>query len=158
MSLDGVTQLLRTGDADLVEADLVELLVTGEEEWLKDDRDLMMALAPHHDCARRLGADVAALFRRAAAAGPASLRELVDEFGRREDVTPRAFGFCVEETPEGLRYRWAESSNVDIIEQLHRAGMVDEDQLERLRLAGILDEDQLERLRRGGIVDEDHFE
>ena len=64
MSLDDVTQLLRTGDPDLVEADLVELLVTGEAEWLKDERDLMMALAPQHDCARRLGADVAALFDR----------------------------------------------------------------------------------------------
>ena len=53
MSLDYVTRLLRTGDPGLVEADLVELLVTGEAEWLKDERDLMMALAPHHDCARR---------------------------------------------------------------------------------------------------------
>ena len=75
MHLDEVTQLLRTGDPSRVEADLVELLLTGEEEWVKDDRDLMMALAPHHDCARRLGAEVHALFRRAAAAGPASLRE-----------------------------------------------------------------------------------
>jgi hypothetical protein len=101
------TRGLRTGDPSLVEADLVDLLVTGEEEWVKDGRDLMMALAPHHDCARRLGADVAELFRRAAAAGPASLRERVEEFGRRKDVSPRAFGFCVEETPEGLRYRRA---------------------------------------------------
>ena len=45
--LDEVSQLLRTGDASLVEADLVELLVSGEEEWRKDDRDLMMALAPY---------------------------------------------------------------------------------------------------------------
>jgi hypothetical protein len=57
--LDQVTQLLRTGDPRLVEADLVDLLVTGEQEWVKDDRDLMMALAPHHDCARRLGEAVA---------------------------------------------------------------------------------------------------
>ena len=101
MLLDEVTQLLRRGDPSLVEADLVDLLVSGEDEWVKDDRDLMMAIAPHHDCARRLGADVAALFGRAAAAGPASLRELVKEFGRRTDVSPEAFGFCVEETPEG---------------------------------------------------------
>jgi hypothetical protein len=43
--LDAVTQLLRRGDPSLVEADLVDLLVSGEEEWLNDDRDLMMALA-----------------------------------------------------------------------------------------------------------------
>src|SRR5918999_3396153 len=71
------------------------------------------------------------------------LRELVEEFGQREDVTPQAFGFCVEETPEGLRYRWAESSAVDTLEQLRRAGMVDDEQLERLRRA-VLDEDRFE--------------
>jgi hypothetical protein len=110
-----------------VEADLVDLLVTGEEEWVKDDRDLMMALAPHHDCARRLGADVPALFRRAAAAGPASLRERVEEFGRRRDVSPQAFGFYVEDTPEGLRYRREGPSGEDTVEQLRRAGVLDED-------------------------------
>jgi hypothetical protein len=51
MSLDEVTLLLRTGDTSLVEDDLVDLLVTGEQEWLKGDRDLMMALAPHANVA-----------------------------------------------------------------------------------------------------------
>jgi hypothetical protein len=125
---DQVTRLLRAGDPSLVEADLVDLLVSGEEEWLKDDRDLMMALAPHHDCARRLGADVPALFGRAAAAGPASLRELVEGFGRRTDVTPQAFGFCVEDTPEGPRYRSTPLPSVEETrEQLRRAGILDED-------------------------------
>jgi hypothetical protein len=128
--LDEVTQLLRTGDPSLVEADLVDLLVTGEEESLKDDRDLMMALAPHHDCARRLGADVPALFQRAAVAGPASLREHVEEFGRRTDVSPHAFGFWLEETPEGLRYRSAAPSAEDMVEQWGRAGILDDDHFE----------------------------
>jgi hypothetical protein len=127
VSLDSVTRLLRRGDPSLVEADLVDLLISGEEEWLKDDRDLMMAMAPHHDCARRLGADVPALFRRAAAAGPASLRELVEVFGRRTDVSPQAFGFSVEETPEGLRYRWEGPSGEETVEQLRRAGILDDD-------------------------------
>ncbi|HEX6652292.1 MAG TPA: hypothetical protein VF072_06080 [Thermoleophilaceae bacterium] len=126
-ALDEVTQLLRRGDPSLVEADLVNLLVGGEEEWLKDDRDLMMALAPHHDCARRLGADVPALFRRAAAAGPAGLREGVEEFGRRTDVTPQAFGFRVEETPEGPHYRSDAPPVEDMLEQLRRAGILDQD-------------------------------
>ena len=86
------------------------------------------------------------------------MRELVEEFGRRTNVTPQAFGFCVEETPEGLRYRWAESSAVDAIEQLRRAGMVDDEQLERLRRAGMVDDEQLERLRRADLLDEDRFE
>ena len=130
MPLDELTRLLRTGDPSRVEADLVDLLVTGEEEWVKDDRDLMMALAPHHDCARRLGADVAALFRRAAAAGPASVRDVVEEFGRRTDVTPQAFGFSVDETPEGPRYRATGPSAEETIEQLRRAGILDDDHLE----------------------------
>ena len=46
VSRDGVTELLRTGNPGLVEADLVALLVTGEGEWVKDYRDLVMALAP----------------------------------------------------------------------------------------------------------------
>jgi hypothetical protein len=46
--------------------------------------------------------------------GPASLRELVEEFSRRRDVSPQAFGFIVEET----------------IEQLRRAGILDEDHFE----------------------------
>jgi hypothetical protein len=49
--------------------------------------------------------DVAGVFRRAAAAGPASLRALVEEFGQRTDVTPQAFGFRVEDALEGPRCR-----------------------------------------------------
>ena len=126
LPLEEVTQLLRTGDPRLVEAGLVDLLVSGEAEWLKDDRDLMMALAPYHDCARRLGADVPALFGRAAAAGPASLRGLVEGFGRRTDVTPEAFGFRVEETPEGPRYRSDLPPADELVERLRRAGFLDE--------------------------------
>jgi hypothetical protein len=129
-ALDHVTQLLHKGDLSLVEADLVDLLVTGEEEWVKDERDLIMALAPHHDCARRLGADVAALFQRAAAAGPAGLREVVEAFGRRRDVSPWAFGFSVEETPQGLRYRSTAPPAEEMLEQLRRAGILDADHFE----------------------------
>jgi hypothetical protein len=124
---DAITELLRAGDVSRVEADLVDLLVTGEQEWLKDDRDLMMALAPHHDCARRLGANVPALFQRAAAAGPASFRELVEQFGRRTDVWPEAFGFRVEDTPEGPRYRSERGDGAELVEELRRAGVLDED-------------------------------
>jgi hypothetical protein len=55
---------------------------------------------------------------------------VVEEFGRRRDVTPEAFGFCVEETPEGPSYRWAGPSAEETIEQLRRAGILDEDHLE----------------------------
>ena len=127
MLFDDVTRLFRQGDVSRVEAALVDLLVTGEEEWLKDVRDLMMALAPYHDCARRLGADVPVLFRRAAAASPASLRAVVEEFGRRKDVTPPGFGFRFEDTPEGPSYRSDAPPVEDTIEQLRRAGILDDD-------------------------------
>ena len=55
---------------------------------------------------------------------------MVEEFGRRRDVTPEAFGFCVEETPEGPSYRWAGPSAEETIEQLRRAGILDEDHFE----------------------------
>jgi hypothetical protein len=114
-------------DVSALEADLVDMLVTGEEEWIKDERDLMVALAPYHDHARRLGADVPALFDRAAAAGPASLREVVEVFGRRTDVTPQAFGFRVEETPDGPRYRSEMGDGAALEQELWRAGVLDED-------------------------------
>ena len=118
MTLERATQLLRAGDPCRVEAELVDLLISGEAEWAKDDRDLMVALAPLHDCARRLGADVPTLFRRAAAQGPAGLRATVEGFGRRTDVTPHAFGFLVEQTPDGPRYRSAMPSAVGIAHPL----------------------------------------
>jgi hypothetical protein len=57
---DEVTRLLRLGDVSRVEAALVDLLVTGEEEWLKDVRDLMMALAPYYGVSSRFVGEVAA--------------------------------------------------------------------------------------------------
>ncbi len=87
---------------------LVEMLVAdlraGEQEWLKDERDLIVALAPFHDCARRLGLDVSATFRRAAEAGPARLRDAVIAFGARDDVTADAFGYEVVDGVFGPTY------------------------------------------------------
>jgi hypothetical protein len=42
-------------------------------------------------------------------------------------VTPQAFGFCVEETPEGPRYRSDLPSIEETIERFRRAGFLDED-------------------------------
>jgi hypothetical protein len=42
-------------------------------------------------------------------------------------VTPPAFGFCVEDTPEGPSYRSAAPPVQDTIEQLRRAGILDHD-------------------------------
>jgi hypothetical protein len=50
----------------------------------------------------------------------------VEEFGRRTDVTPQAFGFRVEDTPEGPRYRSDAPPVEEIIERLRQAGILDE--------------------------------
>jgi hypothetical protein len=60
--VDVPTQALRERAPELLRSGLREVLVDGEEEWLKDWRDLLVALAPHHDCALRLGLDPTVLF------------------------------------------------------------------------------------------------
>ena len=99
------SEALRAQSPQLLHDALVADLRNGESEWLTDPRDLMVALAPFHDCAARLGLNVSDAFRRAADDGPRSLRDLVATFGARGDVTPDAFGFVLTEGPDGLSYR-----------------------------------------------------
>jgi hypothetical protein len=127
--VETLTRILREGTVESLEADLVSLLIEGESEWVKDDRDLMMTLAPHHDCGSRLGADVPAMFRRAAGAGPPALRPVVESFGKRTDISPDAWGFEVVQTPEGPLYRRTGPSGEETVEQLRRAGILDPDDL-----------------------------
>ena len=98
--------VLRTESREALHASMVNDLVGEEQEWLRDSRDLMMWLAPYHDCARRLGLDVAAVFRAVANEGPESLCELVTGFGERTDITPKAFAFEVVAGPRGPAYRY----------------------------------------------------
>ena len=103
---DTPTRALRARSKDLLAAGLVELLRDGEDQWVADQRDLMIVLAPYHDCAKRLGLDPIEFFEEAADAGPKSLQEAVAGFGRRDDVTPNAVGFAVVEDADGPRYVW----------------------------------------------------
>lgn len=73
----------------------------------KDSRDLMLSLAPFHDCARRLGLDVGEVFNDAADVVGGEAGEVARVFGRRSDVTPDAFAFTVESSPDGPIYRSA---------------------------------------------------
>jgi hypothetical protein len=104
--VDAPSRALREHAPELLGSGLRRLLVEGEQEWVKDWRDLLVVLAPYHDCARRLGVDPTLLFDAAADEGPATLRDVVRDFGRRRDVTPKAFGFEVVEGPEGPRYEF----------------------------------------------------
>lgn len=98
---------LRARSPRLLHEAIVADLRDAEQEWLKDSRDLTVMLAPFHDCAHRLGLDVAATFRDAACDGPDSLRQVVTRFGERRDVTPAAFGYALVEGPDGPSYRFA---------------------------------------------------
>jgi hypothetical protein len=97
---------------------LISDLLDGEQEWLRDHRDLMAVLAPFHDCARRLGLDVAVAFREAAEGGPESLREVVTAFGERHDATPGAFGYVLVEGPKGPSYQRSDSMTADEFREL----------------------------------------
>jgi hypothetical protein len=72
----------RTRDAERLRHELLALLDSGLPPWESDARELLVALAPFHDCARRLGPDVAS-----------------------DDVTPQAFGFAVHAGQDGPQYR-----------------------------------------------------
>ena len=54
---------LRARSPDLLCEVLSWDLRGGEADWLKGSREVMVALAPYQDCARRLGLDAAAIFR-----------------------------------------------------------------------------------------------
>ena len=104
--IDGPTRALRGRSPELLRAGLEQLVVEGQSRWLADWRDLLAALAPYHDCASRLGLDPALEFEAIAADAPDELRELIRSFGRRDDVTPDAFGFTVVDGADGPRYEW----------------------------------------------------
>jgi hypothetical protein len=98
------TRLARERSPDLLRAAIVRRVVEGADEWRKDERDVMVALAPLRHCADVIGADAAALFADAAREVPPDLRDTIEAMGRRLDVTPAAFGFVFDETTEGPRY------------------------------------------------------
>ena len=60
----------------MLKSGLLRLLHDGELRWLQDRRDLLVAMAPYHDCARRL------------------------------ELDPAAFGFRLVMSPEGATYEW----------------------------------------------------
>ena|ERR1700744_2486002 len=101
------TGALRSNSIDALRAGLLKTLTAGQRTWQQDSRDLMVALAPFHDCAARLGADPAKFFADVADNAPPGLADLVRTFGARTDITPAAFGFTVRQTPAGPEYAWA---------------------------------------------------
>jgi hypothetical protein len=108
------TEALRLQSADVLRDGLLRLLVTGEEHWLKDWRDLLLAMAPYHDCATRIGLDPARFFDELSREAPPTLAGTVRTFGQRRDITPSAFGFTVTTLREGLTYEWPDVDDNEI--------------------------------------------
>jgi hypothetical protein len=104
--IDAATDALRRGSPDALKAGLLRVLHDGELQWLQDRRDLLVAMAPYYDCARRLELDPAAFFGAVADEAPLALADIVRSFGERGDVTPAAFGFRLVMSPEGATYEW----------------------------------------------------
>jgi phosphoribosylformimino-5-aminoimidazole carboxamide ribotide isomerase len=72
-----------------------------------DSRDEMLSLAVFFDCARRLGADPAALFGTLTTSAPTWFRETFESFAQRTDGSMSAFGWSLVDTPDGPEYRFA---------------------------------------------------
>lgn len=84
---------------------LAGYLATARRGFEKDWRDVVIGLAPFHDCARRLGVEPIELFDVATEDLGAELRELTREFARRSDVTLKAFGWTLATSADGPCYR-----------------------------------------------------
>ena len=110
------TEALRLRSPDALRDGLRRLLVDGEQQWLPDSRDLMVAMAPYHDCATRLGLDRVQVFDDAAREAAQGVAETVRSFGRRTDITPSAFGFTLTTTQAGPAYEWPDFDHNEIRE------------------------------------------
>jgi len=101
--LEVCTRALRLSWLPILSEGLVAYLRSCEP--VQDARDVMVGLAPFHDCVRRLGANPGIVFAEAASSVGPELAEIARTFGRRSDVTPRAFGYAVEVQADGPTYR-----------------------------------------------------
>jgi hypothetical protein len=72
---------------------------------VSDWRDLLVALAPYHHCAQVLEMDIPQLFDQAARYALPELAKYFETFGRRTEVTLRAFGWVDVQTEHGMRLR-----------------------------------------------------
>jgi hypothetical protein len=102
--LAGPTRIARSGNPGALTAELLDLLLTHEQDLLEAPREFMLTLAPYHHCARWLGEDPGELFDTVASGAPATLRDAVRTFGRRDDIEPEKFGFAIVETADGPEY------------------------------------------------------
>ena len=119
MVLRALSDALQSRSPERLRAQLDEVLA-GDT---RDDRDVMVAMAPILHCARQLGVDAEELFDQAAAAGPEHVADLVRGFARRTDVTPGAFGFYfIRSGPDSPRYEFDGVDPDEFTEWMRRQG------------------------------------
>ena len=102
-SMVAATIALRTGSTEAPERGLADYLraCMPVDDW----RDVLIGLAPLHDCARRLGLDPAVVFDKVARTVPEEVVSACFGLGKRTDVTPKAFGYQVVDELHGPAYR-----------------------------------------------------
>ena len=103
---DSLQLALREASPEHLRDGLVRVLGRQGDEDVADWRDLVMDLAPYHDCARRIGLDPRVLFEWIARRLPADVAGTVRQLGKRREVKGEEFGFALVEEPEGPRYYW----------------------------------------------------
>jgi hypothetical protein len=92
----GTLERLRAGFATLLESE------ASSRSW--DTRDTMISLMPFVDCARRLGLDPVRTLVPLAAGSPPWLRETVEGFVGRTDLSLDAFGWTLMDGDDGPVY------------------------------------------------------
>jgi hypothetical protein len=127
--IEGPTRALREGSPERLARELHEELRQGLPQWESDWRDLLVALAPFHHCARELGLDTRRFFDDAAAAGPPSIAEYVRNFGRRRRVRPSGWDFALDRDDDGRLYRHTRTQTEirAMLDDLRDAGFLRDD-------------------------------
>lgn len=104
MIQDGLSHALRTRSVTAVERAFARYVELESKAGDVDDRDTMVGLAPFIDCVRRLDRDPLTVLGPIAATGAPRFALLFDGFVRRTDITLAAFGWTLDETPNGPHY------------------------------------------------------
>ncbi|UJA19342.1 hypothetical protein HJD18_03395 [Thermoleophilia bacterium SCSIO 60948] len=88
----------------MLKRELLALVSDGSSRWESDERDLLVALAPFYDCARRLDADPTEVFDAVAAEAPGAIADCIRCFGRRGAFDPNNWDFYVVPATDGEGY------------------------------------------------------
>ncbi len=98
------TLAARNGSAELLLYGLVGVAIANYV--IPDKRDVMVGLAVHHHCARKLDLLPAEVFAQAAEFATPHMADLLREFGNRNDVYLRSFGWRELKTADGIKYKF----------------------------------------------------